>query len=55
MLNEMWPPDSATGRLTENKRYSFGHDMKYEFNRSPPRFHDLKVIVFLMFLVFILV
>ena len=28
ILNEMWPPEIATGRLTENNRYSLGHDMK---------------------------
>ena len=36
MLKEMWPPDMATGRFTENRRYSLGHDMKYEFRSMPP-------------------
>ena len=36
MLKEMWPPDMATGRLTENRRYSLGQDIKYEFRSMPP-------------------
>ena len=35
MLKVMCPPDKATGRLTENSKYSLGQDMKAELSMRP--------------------